>query len=166
MNSNKARKSGQATKTDDMLNFDLISTFPYFLEVPTNYYSYTQHSCHICLHLRQIMNYCLRLRFVVKEFQRTLSKLKATEPTDLMINRFSFSLASDQSFSLLFLMRTNLFKRLIEKSRECHNHKPQPTPDTKRKRKMTKLNTIKTNKQTHEKHTDQLPLPQVRWSQC
>ena len=34
--------------------------------------------------------------------------------------------------------------KLIEKSRECHNHKPQPTPDTKRKRKRTK-----TNKQTN-----------------
>ena len=41
----------------------------------------------------------------------------------------------------------NFTKRLIEKSRECHNHKPQPTPDTKRKRKMTKTNTHKTNKQ-------------------
>ena len=49
-------------------------------------------------------------------------------------------------------------KKLIEKSRECHNHKPQPTPDTKRKRKMTKTNAHKTNKQMHEKHTDQLPL--------
>ena len=57
-------------------------------------------------------------------------------------------------------------KKLIEKSRECHNHKPQPTPDTKRKRKMTKTSTYKTNKQVHEKHTDQLPLPQARWSQC
>ena len=49
-------------------------------------------------------------------------------------------------------------KKLIEKSRECHNYKPQPTPDTKRKRKMTKTNAHKTNKQMHEKHTDQLPL--------
>ena len=28
---------------------------------------------------------------------------------------------------------------LIEKSRECHNQKPQPTPNTKRKRKRTKI---------------------------
>ena len=26
-------------------------------------------------------------------------------------------------------------KRLIKKSNECHNHYPQPTPDTKRERK-------------------------------
>ena len=43
-------------------------------------------------------------------------------------------------------------KKLIEISRECHNHKPQPTPDTKRKRNMTKTNTYKTNKQLQEKH--------------
>ena len=49
-----------------------------------------------------------------------------------------------------------LQKKLIEKSRECHNHKPQPT---QRKRKMTKTNMYKANKQMHEKHTDQLPLP-------
>ena len=36
------------------------------------------------------------------------------------------------------------------------------SPDIKRKRKMTKTNTNKTNKQLHEKHTDQLPLPQAR----
>ena len=56
-------------------------------------------------------------------------------------------------------------KQLTEKSRECHNHKPQPTPDTKRKRKRTKTNTYTTNKQMHEKHTDQLTLPQAKWSQ-
>ena len=55
-------------------------------------------------------------------------------------------------------------KQKIEKSRECHDHKPQPTPDTKRKRKMTKTNLYKTNKQMREKHTDQHPLPQARWS--
>ena len=57
-------------------------------------------------------------------------------------------------------------KMLIEKSKECHNHKQLPTPYTKSKRKRTKTNTCKTNKQMHEKHTDQLPLLQVRWSQC
>ena len=41
----------------------------------------------------------------------------------------------------------------------CHNHKPQPTLDTKRTRKRTKTYTRKTNKQMYEKHKDQLPLP-------
>ena len=45
---------------------------------------------------------------------------------------------------------------------ECNNHKLQLSPDTKRKRKMTKANTYKTNKQMHEKHTDQPLLPQAR----
>ena len=30
-------------------------------------------------------------------------------------------------------------KKLIKKSGECHNHKPQPTPDTKSKRKRTEI---------------------------
>ena len=37
-------------------------------------------------------------------------------------------------------------KKVREKSRECHNHKPQPFPDTKRKRKSTNLNKHKPNK--------------------
>ena len=36
-------------------------------------------------------------------------------------------------------------KKLIEKLRECHNHKPLPTPDTKWKKR---------NKQMQEKHID------------
>ena len=35
-----------------------------------------------------------------------------------------------------------------EKSRECHSHKSQPIPDTKRKRKQTKPNKRKSNKRT------------------
>ena len=39
-------------------------------------------------------------------------------------------------------------KKVREKYRECHNHKPQPFPDTKRKRKPTNLNKHKPNKRT------------------
>ena len=39
-------------------------------------------------------------------------------------------------------------KKVREKSRECHNHKPQPFPDTKRKRKPTNPNKYKSNKRT------------------
>ena len=39
-------------------------------------------------------------------------------------------------------------KKVREKSRECHNHKPQPFLDPKRKRKPTKLNKHKPNKRT------------------
>ena len=42
-------------------------------------------------------------------------------------------------------------KRVREKSRECHNHKPQPFADPKRKRKPTNLNKHKPNK--HNKRT-------------
>ena len=53
-------------------------------------------------------------------------------------------------------------KKLKEKYMECHSHKPQPIPDIKRKRKRTEINACKINKQTHEKHIDQLSLPQAR----
>ena len=39
-------------------------------------------------------------------------------------------------------------KKVREKSRDCHDHKPQPFPDTKRKRKQTKPNKRKSNKRT------------------
>ena len=52
------------------------------------------------------------------------------------------------------------------KFRECHNYKPQPTPDTQRKRTRTKINACKINKQLNEKPIDKLALLQTRWSQC
>ena len=39
-------------------------------------------------------------------------------------------------------------KKVREKFRECHNHKQQPFPDPKRKRKPTNLNKHKPNKRT------------------
>ena len=39
-------------------------------------------------------------------------------------------------------------KNLRKKSRECHNHKPQSFPDTKRKQKQIKPNKSKSNKRT------------------
>ena len=39
-------------------------------------------------------------------------------------------------------------KKVREKSRECHKHKLQPFPDTKRKRKPTNQNKHKSNKRT------------------
>ena len=39
-------------------------------------------------------------------------------------------------------------KTVGEKYRECHNHKPKPFPDTKRKRKPTNPNKHKSNKRT------------------
>ena len=42
---------------------------------------------------------------------------------------------------------TNAPKKVIEKSRECHNQKPQPTPDTKRKTNKKTFNAGKINKQ-------------------
>ena len=58
-------------------------------------------------------NHCPRLRCVVKEFQRTLSTLKATQPTGLLISRIWVSLVPDHLFSLLFLMWTNLLQLIL-----------------------------------------------------
>ena len=33
-------------------------------------------------------------------------------------------------------------------------------------KKMTQINVCIANKQMHDKHKDQLPLPQARWSKC
>ena len=46
------------------------------------------------------------------------------------------------------LLVCKMLKEVREKSRECHNHKPQPFPDTKRKRKPTNPNKHKSNKRT------------------
>ena len=46
-----------------------------------------------------------------------------------------------------FLPKRSTIKKMVrEKSRECHNYKPQPFPDTKRKRKPTNPNKHKSNK--------------------
>ena len=46
--------------------------------------------------------------------------------------------------SNIFLLQ----KKVREKSRDCHNHKPQPFPDPKRKRNPTNPNKHKSNKRT------------------
>ena len=48
-------------------------------------------------------------------------------------------------YTLLFI---HLKKKVREKSRECHNYKPQPFPDPKRKKKPTSPNKLKSNKRT------------------
>ena len=52
----------------------------------------------------------------------------------------------------------NKAKKVIEKSRECYRHNPQPTPDTKRKRKRIQTSACKINNQMHENYIDQLSL--------
>ena len=51
-------------------------------------------------------------------------------------------------FSSRIIQQQTAERKVREKSRECHNHKPQPFPDTKRKRKRTKPNKRKSNKRT------------------
>ena len=57
---------------------------------------------------------------------------------------------------------SNILNLLKEKSRECQNHKLQPTPDTKRKRKRAKLTRSKKKERktnTREAHRRVLPSP-------
>ena len=62
-------------------------------------------------------------------------------------------------FSLNFFCKGRqiyIQEKVREKSRKCHDHKPQPFPDTKRKRKQTKLNKRKSNKRTKSTKTSSL----------
>ena len=52
------------------------------------------------------------------------------------------------SHAVYWKLQSDLAKKVRGKSRECYNHKPQPFPDTKRKRKPTKPNKPKSNKCT------------------
>ena len=65
------------------------------------------------------------------------------------LSSLSKSISNSLFSSLLVYLTTRLFiitskayflKMVREKSRECHNHKPQPFQDPKRKRKPTNLN--------------------------
>ena len=57
---------------------------------------------------------------------------------------------------------TNAQKKVIEKSRECHNQKPQPTPDTKRKTNKKTFNAGKINKQKEKNAREALrPAPSL-----
>ena len=62
----------------------------------------------------------------------------------------------------MYKMANLMGKKLNEKSRECHSHKPQPTLDSRRKRKRQNTTVCKINKQMHENHIDQPSLLQAR----
>ena len=57
------------------------------------------------------------------------------------------------------IMVLGLLKKVREKSRECHNHKPQPFKDPKRNRKPTNLNKHKPNKRTKSTKISSLSSP-------
>ena len=50
---------------------------------------------------------------------------------------------------------------LIEKSRECHNQKPQSIPDTKKKRKRTNINACKINAREAHKPAPSSPSEMI-----
>ena len=65
-------------------------------------------------------------------------------------------------------MNATLYKeRVSEKSRECHNHKPQSIPNTNRKRKQTKPNKRKSNKRTKSTKTSSVfPRTYLSFNYC
>ena len=65
-------------------------------------------------------------------------------------------LTQKQDFFSLGSKRT---RKVREKSRECHNHKPQPFPDTERKRKPTNQSKHKLNKRTKKTKINSLSSP-------
>ena len=68
---------------------------------------------------------------------------------------------------MLLDMRSKCFKIVNRKVQGVPQSQTTVNPQHQEEEKMTKNNTYKSNKQTlHEKHKDQLPLPQLRWSQC
>ena len=59
-----------------------------------------------------------------------------------------------------YVLQTEQYeKKVRDKPRECHNHKSQPFPDTKRKRKQTKPNKRKLNKRTKSTQISSLSSP-------
>ena len=62
---------------------------------------------------------------------------------------FSFlSILGLKECLVIWLTSRLVTKKVREKSRECHNDKPQPFPDPKRKKKPTNLNKHKPNTRT------------------
>ena len=63
---------------------------------------------------------------------------------------------------IIYYMNALYNQYLPLEPRECHNHSPKTTPDTKRKRKKTKIKAWNMNKQMHEKYINHLALPKTR----
>ena len=72
-----------------------------------------------------------------------LSKVRAgLEKVEVHIDHIS------SSINIIETSKKLRKKKVREKSRECHNYKPQPFPDPKRTKKPTNLNKHKPNKRT------------------
>ena len=81
---------------------------------------------------------------ILVNFYRSLGKFNRQKVNDVILIFLFF-------LKIGLTVRRKLYersKKVREKSRECHNHKPQPFQDPKRKRKPTNLNKHKPNKRT------------------
>ena len=81
------------------------------------------------------------------KFENVSMNGMSTEITEVMTNRYNPTNKGESPFSAHFLCLWQASavvvnwngpgNQLIETPRQCHSHKPQPIPDTKRKRKWT-----------------------------
>ena len=75
---------------------------------------------------------------------QTVRDWAALPDSIILIISYTFTQMTSSARSNMVFVQT----KVREKSRECRNHKPQPFPDTKRKRKPTNPNKHKPNKRT------------------
>ena len=105
---------------------------------------YTNNRCH---------GLCWQLLLSCELFQSFCYSRSLDIDTHLAMRFRTLSFSSWQhlgvpNLTTLLQNQTHQSKKVREKSRECHNNKPQPFPDTKRKRKQRKPNKRKSNKRT------------------
>ena len=114
--------------------------------------------CWFCHEMAQLMYMLSKEPIVAFSTLSNIGRLKTTTHRVIFsLVRFIATFSYSKNPNFLHFPTPNfcfevLTKKLIEKSRECNNHKPQPTPDTKRKRKMTKLTYTKQTTNAREAH--------------
>ena len=113
---------------------------------------------------------CTWLRYTTYGKQRTVCDFVATprdkweKCNEICIQIISTTFQWKLAFMAIRIVVTSFtkLKKVREKSRECHNHKPQPLLDTKRKSKQKKTKQARIE-QTYEK---QQHIVEVKWPWC
>ena len=64
------------------------------------------------------------------------------------------------------LLKKKAIKKVNRKVQEESQAEAAANPRHQEEEKWTQINVCIANKQMHDKHKDQVPLPQARWSKC
>ena len=83
-------------------------------------------------------------------------EIGSTKDYELQISADKMSVVNDHCCHRTTKFAVSVKKKLIEKFRECHNHKPQPTP-TRRGREKLQKNQHVQNKQTNAREAQRPP---------